>query len=66
MRRRIFSEDHDLFREAVSTFMEREVKPYQEGWNEEGIVAREAWRKAGEAGAGTFPWEAVDIAAKLL
>ena len=23
-------------------------------------------RKAGEAGAGTFPWEAVDIAAKLL
>lgn len=50
MRRRIFSEDHDLFRESVRTFMEREVKPYQERWNEEGIVAREAWRKAGEAG----------------
>ena len=50
MRRRIFSEDHDLFRQAVRTFVEREIKPHQERWNEDGIVDREAWRKAGQAG----------------
>ena len=50
MRRRIFSEDHDLFRQAVRTFVEREIKPHQERWNDEGIVDREAWRKAGQAG----------------
>lgn len=50
MKRNIFDEDHDLFRQTVRTFVEREIKPNQEAWNEAGSVSREAWRKAGEAG----------------
>lgn len=50
MRRRVFSEEHDLFRDAVRTFMDREVKPHQERWCEAGIVDRETWREAGRAG----------------
>jgi acyl-CoA dehydrogenase len=33
----------------------REVSPHQERWREKGIVDREAWRKAGEAGF-LCPW----------
>ncbi|MCX4246151.1 acyl-CoA dehydrogenase family protein [Paraliomyxa miuraensis] len=55
MQRAIFSEEHDLFRDAVRRFLEREVVPHQHAWNEAGSVDREAWRKAGEAGL-LCPW----------
>ncbi|MEO6419919.1 MAG: acyl-CoA dehydrogenase family protein [Polyangiaceae bacterium] len=55
MDRAIFREDHELFRNSFRTFIEREVKPHQEKWNEAGIVDREAWRKAGQAGF-LCPW----------
>ena len=50
MERTLFSPDHELFRKSFRSFLEREVKPHQERWNEAGIVDREAWRKAGAAG----------------
>ncbi|MEO7096894.1 MAG: acyl-CoA dehydrogenase family protein [Polyangiales bacterium] len=50
MERTLFSSDHELFRKSFRSFLEREVKPHQERWNEAGIVDREAWRKAGAAG----------------
>ena len=50
MKRQLFDEDHELFRQSVRTFVEREVKPNQERWNEQGMVDRSAWKKAGEAG----------------
>jgi acyl-CoA dehydrogenase len=50
MDREIFSEEHDLFRASFRTFVEREVKPHQEKWAEEGCVSREAWRAAGAGG----------------
>jgi acyl-CoA dehydrogenase len=53
--RAIFREDHELFRNSFRTFIEREVKPHQEKWNEAGIVDREAWRKAGQGGF-LCPW----------
>ncbi len=64
MRRTLFSEEHELFRDSVRRFVEREVVPHQEQWNEAGSVSREAWRKAGEAGL-LCPWmpEAYDGAA---
>jgi acyl-CoA dehydrogenase len=55
MDRNLFSEEHELFRKSVRQFIEREVVPNQETWAEEGIVARSAWRKAGEAGL-LCPW----------
>src|SRR5690606_15398449 len=53
--RTIFSEEHELFRKNVRTFVEREVVPHQESWLEAGCVSREAWRAAGEAGL-ICPW----------
>ncbi len=50
MKRTIFNEEHDLFRAAVQKFIEKEVAPFHEQWEKEGIVPRELWRKAGEQG----------------
>lgn len=48
--RTLFSEEHNMFRESVRRFMEREVVPYHAQWEKDGIVPRELWLKAGEAG----------------
>ena len=48
MKRTLFGEEHDLFRKAFRQFVQSEVVPHQEAWRREGIVSREAWRKAGE------------------
>ena len=50
MKRALFDDDHELFRKSVRAFMEREVKPHQERWAEQGMVDRSAWQAAGEAG----------------
>jgi len=55
MDRNLFDEHHELFRKNVRDFFEREVVPHQKRWRDEGIVDREAWRKAGEAGL-LCPW----------
>ncbi len=49
MRRDIFDEDHDLFREQVRRFVEAEVEPKVAEWNAAGASDRETWRKAGAA-----------------
>jgi alkylation response protein AidB-like acyl-CoA dehydrogenase len=48
--RTIYQEEHELFRKTVAAFIEREIAPHYEGWEKEGQVSREVWRKAGEAG----------------
>ncbi|MDI1445923.1 acyl-CoA dehydrogenase family protein [Polyangium sp. 6x1] len=55
MDRNLFREEHELFRTSFRRFVEREVKPHQERWMEQGSVDREAWRKAGEGGF-LCPW----------
>lgn len=45
-----FTEEHNSFRETTRKFFETEVKPFHEEWEKVGIVPREIWRKAGEAG----------------
>ena len=55
MERTLFDEDHLLFRDSVRRFFEREVVPNQKRWADNGIVDRDAWRKAGEAGF-LCPW----------
>ncbi len=44
------TEEHHLFSESVQKFYEQEMVPYVEKWNENGIVDREFWLKAGDAG----------------
>lgn len=50
MERNCFTEDHEMFRDAVRQFMINEVEPHGERWREQGIVDREAFEKAGEQG----------------
>ncbi|MBX9388420.1 acyl-CoA dehydrogenase family protein [Streptomonospora nanhaiensis] len=50
MRREIFETDHDLYRESVAAFLKREVVPFHDRWEKDGIVPREVWTKAGEVG----------------
>jgi alkylation response protein AidB-like acyl-CoA dehydrogenase len=48
--RTIFTEEHEMLREAARRFMETEVAPHNERWEEQGYVDREIWQKAGAAG----------------
>ncbi|WP_405505906.1 acyl-CoA dehydrogenase family protein [Streptomyces cyaneofuscatus] len=50
MQRQIFTEEHDAFRETVRAFLAKEVLPYYEQWEQDGIVSRDAWLAAGRAG----------------
>ncbi len=48
--RTLFSEEHEMFRDTVRKFYEKEVIPHHEQWEEDGQVSREVWHKAGAAG----------------
>jgi alkylation response protein AidB-like acyl-CoA dehydrogenase len=48
--RRLFREEHEMFRDTVRKFVEREIAPYHHQWEEDGVVPRDLWLKAGEAG----------------
>jgi alkylation response protein AidB-like acyl-CoA dehydrogenase len=49
-RRSCFTEDHELFRDSVRKFFERELTPHLERWEKAEIVDRDFWNKCGEAG----------------
>jgi acyl-CoA dehydrogenase len=48
--RSLFSPEHEMWRETVRRFVEKEIVPYHAQWEHDGIVPRELWLKAGEAG----------------
>jgi alkylation response protein AidB-like acyl-CoA dehydrogenase len=48
--RTLFSSDHEAFRDMVRRFIESEITPFHPQWEHDGIVPREIWLKAGEAG----------------
>ena len=48
--RTLFGEEHESFRSSFRKFLEREVIPFHEAWEEQGYVDRDVWRKAGENG----------------
>jgi acyl-CoA dehydrogenase len=50
MKRLIFDEDHEMFRDSVRRFMLSEVHPHIEAWREAGICDRDVFLKAGEQG----------------
>jgi alkylation response protein AidB-like acyl-CoA dehydrogenase len=49
-RRSAFTPEHDQFRDSVRRFFDRELIPHLTRWEEEGIIDRAFWTKAGDAG----------------
>ena len=50
IRRRLYEEEHKIFRQTVRHWAENEVFPHSETWRNNGIVSREVWRSAGAQG----------------
>lgn len=50
MERRLYDEEHGFFRESVKAFYDREVVPFHEQWEDDGIVPHEVFEKAGANG----------------
>ena len=50
MRRTILNEEHEMFRDSFRTFIDREIAPHFERWEEAGIVDRSLFSAAGAAG----------------
>lgn len=48
--RKLFSAEHEMFRDTVTRFIADEITPHHYQWEQEGMVPRELWRKAGRAG----------------
>ena len=45
-----FGETHNMVRQTVRKFVEREIKPFVDEWEEKGEFPEELYRKAGDAG----------------
>ncbi|MGA5133365.1 acyl-CoA dehydrogenase family protein [Streptomyces blastmyceticus] len=50
MRRTVYGEDHEAFRETIRDFVAAEVVPFYEQWREAGAAPREFYKKLGELG----------------
>ncbi|MDA8318468.1 MAG: acyl-CoA dehydrogenase family protein [Actinomycetota bacterium] len=50
MQRDIFTSDHEAFRQMVRSFIAKEIEPYHEQWERDGVVSRDVWLAAGQAG----------------
>ncbi len=48
--RTLFSPEHETFRDSVRRFMDEEVVPNDERWQEQGFADKAVWRKAGANG----------------
>lgn len=50
IRRRIFEEEHDIFRDSFRKWLQEHYAPHAERYREQGVVDRELWLEAGKAG----------------
>ena len=48
--RTLFTPDHEAFRDSFRRFIDKEVVPFHDAWEEQGYVERAVWNKAGENG----------------
>ena len=55
LERNIYSEEHEIFRDAFKKFIEKEVLPHREEWEKDGMVSREIYKKCGDQGF-LCPW----------
>ena len=47
---KIFNEQHEMFRQAVRSFVEREVEPHVDEWEEAGQIPKSIWPRMGALG----------------
>jgi acyl-CoA dehydrogenase len=45
-----YTAEHNIFRESLRKYLDKEIVPHIEEWEEAGIVPRSAWKKLGEQG----------------
>jgi acyl-CoA dehydrogenase len=45
-----YTAEHNIFRDSLRKFLDKEIVPHIEEWEEVGIVPRSAWKKLGEQG----------------
>lgn len=50
MKRKLFEEDHEMFREMAAEFNARAVAPHYAQWDKDRMMSRELWTAAGEQG----------------
>ncbi|GAB2826140.1 acyl-CoA dehydrogenase family protein [Actinocorallia aurea] len=50
MKRDLFDDDHETFRETVAAYLDREMVPHAERWARDGVIDRAAMTAAGRAG----------------
>ena len=50
LKRELFNDDHEAFRNMVRRFIENEIAPHHASWEDAGVVPRDLWLKAGAAG----------------
>ncbi|MDZ4091974.1 MAG: acyl-CoA dehydrogenase family protein [Arthrobacter sp.] len=50
MKRTLFEEDHEMFREMAAEFNTRAVAPHYAQWDQDHMMSRELWTAAGEQG----------------
>lgn len=48
--RKVFRDDHEMFRDQVRRFVETEIVPHHAQWERDGIVPKSLWLRAGEEG----------------
>ena len=48
--RTLFDDSHEAFRETTRRFIAKEIAPNYAGWEKDGVVSREVWLAAGDAG----------------
>ena len=46
----LFNTDHEAFRDSFRRFVEKEITPLHDSWEDQGYVDREVWRAAGANG----------------
>jgi alkylation response protein AidB-like acyl-CoA dehydrogenase len=50
MRASLYETEHEDLRQTVRSFLEKEVAPFHDRWERDGIVPREVWLSGGEQG----------------
>jgi acyl-CoA dehydrogenase len=48
--RTLFQPEHNIWRETVRRFIEKEILPFHDQWEKAGVVPRDLWLKAGAQG----------------
>ncbi|MCE2484309.1 MAG: acyl-CoA dehydrogenase family protein [Desulfurellaceae bacterium] len=47
---RYFNQEHEIFREQVRNFVDKEIEPYIDQWEEERLFPKSVYRRMGELG----------------